>query len=377
MLPSIFYSGRSKIAMAVAAGVFALAGVVASATAAAPVATLVAALAATLVTVPVRASSSAPAYLAEGVVEAVRQSVIASQVAGAISALPVKAGDAVRSGQLLAQIDARAASQDAAASRSQTEAARATLQAAQRDFERQQQLFARHYISQANLDQAESQFKQARAQANAQIAQADAVQTRSGFYALQAPYAGLLASVEAMPGEMAMPGRTLMTLYDPAAMRVRVRLPQARASALLAGAPVEITIAGLARPVQASKLTLLPQADESTHTVTLRLDLPPGVAGLVPGMFARASLPQAGAAVGAGMGTGGATRLLVPASAVFRRAELFAVYVLGANGQPLLRQVRPGPLLGNEREILSGVGLGEQVLLDPLAAGQAGGARHE
>lgn len=375
MLSAIFYPGRVKIAMVAAAGAFALAGVVVFA---APVAAL-AAPTTTLVTVPVRASSSAPAYLAEGVVEAVRQSVIASQVAGAISALPVKAGDAVRSGQLLAQIDARAASQDAAASRSQTEAARATLQAAQRDFERQQQLFARHYISQANLDQAESQFKQARAQANAQIAQADAVQTRSGFYTLQAPYAGLLASVEAMPGEMAMPGRTLMTLYDPAAMRVRVSLPQARASALLAGAPVEITIAGLARPVQASKVTLLPQADETTHTVTLRLDLPPGVAGLVPGMFARASLPQAGAGVGAGMGsgTGGGTRLLVPASAVFRRAELFAVYVLGANGQPLLRQVRPGPLLGNEREILSGVGLGEQVLLDPLAMGQSAGVRHE
>src|SRR5207248_2053594 len=48
---------------------------------------------------------------AEGVIEAVRQSTLAAQVAGRVVALNVKAGDSVRAGQVLMQIDARSAAQ--------------------------------------------------------------------------------------------------------------------------------------------------------------------------------------------------------------------------------------------------------------------------
>lgn len=313
----------------------------------------------------VRAANGALAYSADGVVEALRQSVIATQVSGAIVALPVKAGDSVKAGQLLLRIDARAANQEASASRAQVDAARAALAAASKDYEREKQLFAKKYISQAQLDRAEAQFQSASAQAKAQIAQADAVQTQSGFYLINAPYGGVLAEVPVMLGEMAMPGRPLMTLYDPAALRVTATVPQAKMAAMLSGAPAKIEFPGLPpaqRWLSVAKITVLPLADASTHTVQLRLDLPAGTSGLTPGMFARVSL-----ALGAGDGADG-TRLYVPAKAVFRRAELTAVYVLNAQGKPLLRQVKPGALLGEEQEILSGVTRGEQVALDPLAA---------
>ena len=327
------------------------------------------ALAAMLAVAPVRAGHAAQLYSADGVVEALRQSVISAQVAGAITALPVRAGDAVRAGALLARIDARAANQEASASRAQADAARAALLVASRDYERQKQLYSRQYISQAQLDHAESQFKSASALAKAQIAQAGAVQTQSGFYALNAPYAGLVAEVAVSLGDMALPGRPLLTLYDPAAMRVMATLPQARVAALLAGQAVNIELPGLPaaqRWVRASKVTVLPLADAASHTVQVRLDLPPGLPGLSPGMFARASLPLATQNDAAG-----AARLYVPASAVFRRAELHALYVVNAQGQPLLRQIRPGAVNGAEQEILSGVAAGEQVALDPVAAAQA------
>lgn len=312
----------------------------------------------------VRAASGALAYSADGVVEAIRQSVIATQVSGAIVALPVKAGDRVQAGQLLLRLDARAANQEAVASRAQVDAARASLAAASKDYEREKQLFAKKYISQAQLDRAEAQFQSAHAQANAQIAQAGAVQTQSGFYQINAPYAGVLAEVPVMPGEMAMPGRPLMTLYDPAALRVTATVPQAKVAAMLAGQPARIEFPGLApaqRWFSVAKITVLPVADAATHTVQLRLDLPAGTSGLTPGMFARVSLPVGGAVADG-------ARLYVPAKAVFRRAELSAVYVLNAQGKPLLRQVKPGALVGEEQEILAGVSCGEQVALDPLAA---------
>jgi hypothetical protein len=60
--------------------------------------------------------------------------------------------------------------------------------------------------------------------------------------------------------------------------------------------------------------------------------------------------------------------LLVPASAVVRRAELVAVYVVAPGGRPLLRQVRLGSTAGDSVEVLAGVAAGERVALDPQAA---------
>ena len=315
-----------------------------------------------LAAAPVRSGGGQALYAAEGVVEAVRQSVISAQVPGAITQLTVKAGDAVRAGQVLVRIDARAASQTAAASSAQVEAARAELNVATKDYGRQQQLFAQKFISQAALDRAEAQFKAARAQANALLAQAGAALTQSGFYTLAAPYDGWVAEVPAMQGDMVMPGRSLLTVYDPILQRVSASVPQTAVAGLIAGQPVKIELPGLPpgqRWQTAARMTVLPMADAATHTVQVHLDLPPRLPGLTPGMFARALLPVAG---------DGERRLYVPGKAVFRRAEFAPVYVLNDQGRPLLRQIRPGPALGDEIEVLSGVSVGERVVLDPLAA---------
>jgi multidrug efflux pump subunit AcrA (membrane-fusion protein) len=58
----------------------------------------------------------------------------------------------------------------------------------------------------------------------------------------------------------------------------------------------------------------------------------------------------------------------VPSQALVRRSELAAVYVIGRDGKPMLRQVRPGRNEGSQVEILSGVAAGERVALDPQAA---------
>ncbi len=321
-----------------------------------------------LATAPVRSSSGALAYSADAVVEAVRQSVIATQVSGAIVELPVKAGDVVKAGQLLLRMDARAANQEANASRAQVDAARAALAVASKDYERQKQLYARQYISIAQLERAESQFKSATAQANAQIAQAGAVQTQSGFYLIRAPYNGVVSEVPVTMGDMAMPGKALMTLYDPAALRVIASVPQERVAGIVTTLPVQIEFPGqpeAQRRLSASKMTILPVADAGTHTVQIRLDLPANTVGLTPGMFARVALPMSHVD-----GSSASARLYVPAKAVFRRAELSAVYVVNTQGKPLLRQIRAGAITGSEQEILSGVSSGERVALDPVAAAQ-------
>lgn len=313
-----------------------------------------------LATAPVTAGAGAELSGFDGVVQAVRQTVVAAQVSGAVVALDVKAGDTVRAGQVLLRLDARAAEQTAAAGAAQVQAARAAQDVATRDFERQKQLFQQNYISRAALDQAEAQYKAKHAEAAAQLATAGAARTQSGFYVVKAPYDGVVSEVAVVLGDMAMPGRPLLTLHDPRFLRVSVAVPQMVAARLAPGQPLQVELPGLAAGrITPLKTQLLPTVDPATHTLELRLDLPADLRGATPGMFARAWLPVAAAAD---------ARLYVPARAVVQRAELTAVYVIGSEGRPLLRQVRLGRVQGSLVEVLAGVSAGEQVVLEPQAA---------
>jgi len=313
-----------------------------------------------LATAPVTLSAVADTSGFDGDVQAVRQTAIAAQVAGAVVSLDVKAGDAVKAGQILLRLDARAAEQTAAAGAAQVQAAVAAQEDASKDFERQKQLFRQSYISQAALDRAEAQYKAMHAQAAAQGAAAGAARTQSGFYVVKAPYEGVVSEVAIVLGDMAMPGRTLLTVYDPRALRVSVAVPQSAAARWIPGQAIQVelpgTAAGRVTPV---RVQVLPTVDPATHTLELWLDLPAGLPGVTPGMFARAWLPVAGSAD---------ARLFVPARAVVRRAELRGVYVLGPDGRARLRQVRLGRLQDDTVEVLTGVSAGERVVLDPGSA---------
>jgi RND family efflux transporter MFP subunit len=287
--------------------------------------------------------------------------VVAAQVAGAVTSLAVKAGDTVKAGQVLARIDARTADYAASASDAQVRSAQALLDMANKDFQRQRQLYGKQYISQAALERAESQYKATQAQAAAQLAQASAARTQTGLHIVRAPYAGVVSEVPVALGDMAMPGRALLTLYQPGALRVSVAVPQSALVQPVVGARVEFPgLAAAQRWLPATQVQVLPTVDAATHTVTLRIPLPAQTPGVAPGMFARVWLPSAAPGAGA--------RLFVPASAIQRRAEMNTLYVVDAKGAPMLRLVRLGREQGDSVEVLSGVSAGELVALDPQAA---------
>jgi RND family efflux transporter MFP subunit len=298
---------------------------------------------------------------AEAVLEAVHQSTVSAQIAGRVVDLRFDVGDYVKKGDVIVRIDERAAGQALAASEAQVLEAQAALANARANYERSRQLLAQKFISQAALDQAEAASKAAQARVSALIAGAGLAATERSFATVVAPYSGVVSARHIELGEMATPGRPLMTGFDPSTLRVVATVPQAQVAAIQAGGKARIEVPSLGRWVNVKAMTIVPAADPRTHTTRVRLELPAEVRGVYPGVYARVHFV-----------IGRAPRLLAPRIAVLKRSEVTAVYVVDGDGRVRLRQIRLGSA-GDEAsvEVLAGLKPGERVALEPIKAGMA------
>lgn len=322
-------------------------------------------------TIVVGSTAARPGLVVDGVVEAERQATLAAQVPGTVLEVSVRVGDRVRAGQVLVRIDARAAEQQARAGTAQAAAARAQRDLAAQEFARQRTLFERGFISKSAFEQAEARWKAAEAEANAQLAAAEASRTQTDFHVVRAPFAGIVAQVPIERGDMAVPGRPLVVIYEPGALRVTAHVTESLARGLdVQSVRIDLEGRKAAAPIAPGRVTVLPIADATTHTVQVRATLPDEIvksSALVPGAFARLLIAPSPDAAG-NAATAPTPRLAVPKSAVLRRAELDAVYVAAADGRAQLRLVRLGRRTGDQVEVLSGLSAGERVYADAAKA---------
>jgi len=316
-------------------------------------------------TLTLAAAQAGGAVQFDGVIEALRQSTVAAQVPGNIVERLVKAGDSVKAGQPLMRIDSRDTQAALDMRQAEVAQAQAQLENARLQWERSQSLRAQGFISAAALDAAQAQWKAAQAGVAAAQAGRNQAALAKGYTQVSAPFEGVVLSTLAEVGDLAGPGRPVLTLYSPQAMRVVVQVPASQSEALKRATQIAVdTPQGVLTP---SKVTPLPGTDPVAQTVEWRLDLPKQAAGLLPGQTVRvrwSGVAAGSAAVG--------QPLTVPASAVMRRGELSAVYVV-RDGRFVLQAVRTGPSSGSAPvTIWSGVKAGDRVATDAVRAGLAG-----
>ena len=173
-----------------------------------------------------------------------------------------------------------------------------------------------------------------------------------GYATLAAPFAALVTERKADPGSLATPGAPLLTLEREGNPRLDASIDESRLGLVRVGESVAVEIDGLNRAITGRVAEVAPSVDAATRSVTVKIDLP-ALPGLRSGMFGRA-----------GFAAGKHGALLVPQSAVLERGQIRSVYVV-EGGTARLRFVTLGEGLDDQREVLSGLTVGERIIVTP------------
>ena len=281
-----------------------------------------------------------------GTVRARLRAAVEAKVAGRIETLPVVPGQLVKPGDTIATLDAREA-------RARLDQAVALREQAERDLARMVTLVKDGAVTQADFDAAQARQRVARAA----VTEAE---TFLGHTQIAAPFAGVITRKFADVGDLATPGRPIVELEDPGALRFEADVPEALLERMPMGAHLPVRVSALKEAVTGTVSEVAPVAESVSRTYLVKRDLP-AMAGLRAGQFGRVAVP-----------TGEASVPQVPVAAVVQRGQLEYVFVV-ADGHAHLRLVRTGRRLADSLELVAGAGDGEKVVIsgvDKLKDGQ-------
>jgi HlyD family secretion protein len=340
-------------------------------------------LAPTRVTVTQAAIGSlSPSLFGIGTVEARRAYLIGPTAAGRVSRVMVDVGDAVKAGQLLAEmdpvdLDERAAALEASiarggsaivAAQAQRRDAQARSELAAITAQRYIQLGAQNFMSAGAVEA--KQQEQLSAQAAVAAADANLAATRQDAQRLTAERAGLkqqrdnvrllapadgvVISRDAEVGSTVVAGQAVLRLIEPGSLWVRVRLDQGRSAGLVEGLPARVVLRSNPNAPLAGKVARVEATSDSIteeRVALVAMDTLPG--GLTTGELAEVTLtlPPTQAAV------------LLPNPAVQRQADRVGVWRI-EDGKPRFAPVRLGlNSLDGMVQVLEGLEAGDEVVV--------------
>jgi RND family efflux transporter MFP subunit len=304
-----------------------------------------------------------------GTLTADRAAALSPRVDGLVRETRVDAGDRVKPGQVLLQLDDAVARHALARSRAQAAEAAASAAEAERLLAEGRRLAADKFIPSSQVGTLEARLQQAQAAlASARAAEREQ-QELVTRHAIPAPFAGVVAARHAEPGEWVQRGDNVLDLVATDRVRLDVQVPQERYAALAGEARVEVlpdALDGVALPARVE--ARVPVTDPTARTFLLRLRVDDAGGRLLPGTSARAriSLPATEPA------------LAVPRDALLRQPDGgYSLFVAMQEGEGWVARQRTVKVLrdrGSLVAIAEGVQAGERVVVrgnEALRDGQA------
>ncbi|NOK09923.1 efflux RND transporter periplasmic adaptor subunit [Corallococcus exercitus] len=284
---------------------------------------------------------------------------VASPVAARVASVAVTTGQAVKQGQRLAELQ----SPELGRARADLQATQARATAARQAADRKRTLAEERIVARKDVQAAEADA----AAADAEVAAAKAAlmalgaggaggEGTSGFV-LKAPIDGTVVERTARLGQMADPSQALFRIGDLSSLWLVVHAFERDAVRLKSGAEARVTFAAFPGQEFAAKVGHVGQrVDPRSRTIPVRLELDNGKGLLRPGMSASASIP---------LGEPGATLTAVPAAALQRLENGWVVFLPTAEaGVFEQREVGRGRSLGTQVEVLSGLVVGDEVVVE-------------
>lgn len=270
-----------------------------------------------------------------GTVHPLNRTVLAAQLMGTVAVADFTIGQEVEAGAPLVVLAAEEV-------KAQLEQARAMVAEVERNYAREQALLAQNATPAENVRALEDALRIARARLQE-------AQTMESYRTVRAPFAGTITSRAVWRGDLAMPGRELLTLEGFGTLQVYAQVPDSL-SALAKGTQVEIEADG--RRFRAVLEEWSPAADPASRTRLAKLTVPDGTP-VRSGQYVRVSWPA------------GVTRTLtIPAAATSPMGQIERVFVVDGE-RARLRIVRTGPIVDGQVSIISGLEAGERVILNP------------
>lgn len=306
-------------------------------------------------TMKVAEASTGGAHEYAGEVRARVESRLGFRVGGKIIRRPVELGDAVKAGQVLAQLDPQDLKLGQDSARAALSSAQANFDLAAADFKRYQELLAQGFISAAELERRDATLKAARATLDQARAQVSVQINQTGYAVLTADASGVVTAIDAEPGQVVAAGASVVRLAHDGPRDVVFAVPEDQQEWVrrLEGVPkgLRVRIWGSDDVLNATVREVAAAADATTRTFLVKADI--GSAAVKLGRTATAIVdtPRADAVI------------KLPLAALFEAQGRSQVWVLdGATMKVRQQPVEVAGADGNLAVIVQGLSAGQEVV---------------
>lgn len=236
--------------------------------------------------VQARTRTLVQAVAVSGTVRAANTAVVKAKVAGELSGLQVREGDAVQAGQVLGRIDTTEYQARTQQASQQAQAAAAQVAIAQRQLANNQALVAQGFISNTALETSLSNLEAAQANHRAAQAAQDIAAKSLADTVLRSPISGQVAARLVQNGERVGVDARVLELVDLSSLELEAAVAPDAAAQLKVGQPARLTVEGIASTVQARVVRISPSAQAASRSVPVYFRLAP-TPGLRHGLFAQ------------------------------------------------------------------------------------------
>jgi len=282
-------------------------------------------------------------------VEAKQATMISSRILARIDKIDIRAGDIVKKGDVLIQLEQRDLQSQVIQAKQNINAMKARHKEAKQNYKRSVELFQKQLVSEFKLDGDRAEYQRIIAELTATEQAYAQAKTTLSYATLTAPINGKVVDRFAEPGDTAQPGNKLLSLYNPLSLRVEAQVREQLALTLKQGQKINIELPSVGKVMTSEIEEIVPAANTGSRSFLIKARIKYHE-NLLPGMYARMLIPA-----------GDVTQLNIPLNTVAHVGQLNFVWI-NVNGDIQRRFVRLGKQQGDMVTVISGLQSGDEVI---------------